>query len=62
MRKESRLVARFVKFYLGLLDDIKKNLKLLSGYKRPTNQMILEDFQKYISQASVEPYAIKRRD
>ena len=62
MRKESRLVARFVKFYLGLLDDIKKNLKLLSGYKRPTNRMILEDFQKYISQASVEPYAIKRRD
>ncbi len=56
------LISRFVKFYLALLDEIKKNLKLLSSYKRPTNPTILEDFQKYISQASVEPYAIRRRN
>jgi len=51
----------FVNFYIALLDEIKSNLKLLSDYQRPTNSSILEDFQKYISQASVEPYAIKRR-
>jgi hypothetical protein len=34
----------------------------LSGFKEPTNPAVLEGFQKYISQASVESYAIKRRN
>ncbi len=61
-RKESRLMPRFVEFFVTLLDQIKDNLKLLSDFEKPANTVILEEFQKYISQASVEPYAIKRRD
>jgi hypothetical protein len=62
VRKESRHMPQFVRFFLTLLDEIKNNLKLLSEFREPTNATILEEFQKYISQASVEPYAIKRRD
>ncbi|HVS87718.1 MAG TPA: DUF262 domain-containing protein [Candidatus Acidoferrum sp.] len=62
VHKKLRLMPRFVKFYVSLLEEIKNNLKLLSGFDKPTNSTILEEFQKYISQASVEPYAIKRRD
>jgi uncharacterized protein DUF262 len=58
---EQTLMPSFVNFYTTLLDEIKSNLKLLSHYDKPTNSIVLEDFQKYISQASVEPYAIKRR-
>ncbi len=61
-RKDSHLAQAFAKFYVALLDEIKKNLKLLSSFDKPTNPTILEEFQKYISQASVEPYAIKRRN
>lgn len=60
--KKSRLVLRFPEFYVALLDEVKRNLKLLSDFEKPTNARILEEFQKYISQASVEPYAIQRRD
>src|SRR6266571_3637822 len=31
-------------------------------FREPTNGTILEEFQKYVSQASVESYAIKRRN
>ncbi len=55
-------VPRFVVFYLALLNEIKSNLSLLSKYQKPTNPTVLEQFQKYISQASVESYAIKRRN
>ena len=55
-------VPRFVKFYVELLNEIKKNMGLLSQYEMPTNSMIMEEFQKYILQASVEPYAIRRRN
>jgi hypothetical protein len=56
------LMSSFVNFYMAMLDEIKSNLKLLRDYEKPSNPTILEDFQKYISQASVEPYAIKRRN
>ena len=62
MRKKSRRIPHFAKFYKQLLDEIKNNLELLSRFNTPTNTVILEEFQKYISQASVEPYAIKRRN
>jgi uncharacterized protein DUF262 len=55
-------VPSFVDFYTKLLGEIKNDLKLLSKYKKPTNPTILEEFQKHISQASVEPYAIESRD
>jgi hypothetical protein len=59
--KKQLQVEDFARFYVKLLDEIKVNLKLLSRFKEPTNPAVLEGFQKYISQASVEPYAIKRR-
>lgn len=55
-------VPRFVKFYLKLLDEIKKNMKMLSQYETPENSTIMEEFQRYILQASVEPYSIRRRN
>lgn len=62
VQKKTRLIAEFVKFYVKLLDEIKNNLKLLGKFHQPTNRKVLEELQKYISQASVEPYAIKRRN
>jgi hypothetical protein len=56
------LVSSFVIFYLKLLDEIKNDLLLLRRYQPPTNPTILDKFQKHISQASVEPYAIRGRD
>jgi hypothetical protein len=60
-QKMSSQIEDFAKFYVKLLGEIKDSLKLLSGFNEPTNPTVLEQFQKYISQASVEPYAIKRR-
>lgn len=62
LQKNSSLIPDFVKFFVALLDEIRENLKLLAKYKSPTNSTILEEFQKYISQASVESSAIKRRN
>lgn len=62
LRKKSSLITRFVKFFVALLEEVGENLELLAQYKRPRNSTVLEEFQKYVSQASVEPYAIKRRD
>ena len=44
------------------LTEIKKNMELLSQYEKPENSTIMEEFQKYILQASVEPYSIRRRN
>lgn len=55
------LISEFVKFYVELLNVIKHNMELLSHYKKPENTTVMEEFQKYILQASVEPYSIKRR-
>lgn len=61
-KDELELVPSFVSFYVALLQEIKENLTLLSHYEKPKNSTVLEEFQKYISQASVESYAIKRRN
>ena len=62
LNEKINLVSEFVKFYSGLLNEIRHNMKLLSKFKEPENPKLLEGFQKYIMQASVEPYAIRRRD
>ena len=62
LEKKSSLILRFVKFFVALLEEIRENLQLLAQYKRPKNSTILDEFQKYVSQASVEPYAVKRRN
>jgi hypothetical protein len=61
LQKKSSQIEEFAEFYVKLLDEIRENLGLLSRFKEPTNPVVLEAFQKYISQASVESYAIKRR-
>jgi hypothetical protein len=61
-KKKLHLIPNFAIFFVTLLGEIGENLRLLTQYKSPKNSAILEDFQKYISQASVEPYAIKRRN
>ena len=58
--KEDSLVV-FASFFLEFLNEISRNMKLLSAYEKPTNSLILEEFQKYVLQASVEEYSIKRR-
>ena len=55
-------VSRFAKFYVKLLYAIKANMELLRQYKRPTNSLIMEEFQKFVLQASVEPSSIRRRN
>jgi hypothetical protein len=62
IEKHQDEIEDFSKFYEKLLLEIKENLKLLTKYEQPTNTTILDRFQKYISQASVEPYAVKRRN
>lgn len=58
----AELVPNFVTFYVKLLSEIKSDLKLLSRYKKPTNPIVLEEFQKHVSQASVEPHALESRE
>lgn len=60
--KQVRLVPKFVKFYIKLLKEIKDNMELVSTYNKPRNPRVMEGFQKYILQASVEPYSIRRRN
>jgi hypothetical protein len=62
VRKEKHLVPDFAKFYVKLLDEIKSNLKLLSAFREPRNRTVLEGFQRHVSQASVEPFAIRGRN
>lgn len=59
--KKSNLVSSFAKFYIKLLNEIEHNMELLSKYKEPKNTFILDGFQKYVMQASVEGYSIQRR-
>ena len=58
-KKDSLII--FASFFSEFLNEISRNMKLLSEYKKPTNSLILEEFQKYVLQASVEAYSIKRR-
>ena len=62
IKKKTDLIQQFVKFYSKLLDEIKKDMESLRKYEIPRNSTVLEKFQKYILQASVEPYSIRERD
>jgi hypothetical protein len=61
LEKKTSLITEFSKFFVALLAVVKENLNLLTKFQRPDNALILEEFQKYVAQASVEPYAIRRR-
>lgn len=58
---KQKLISNFARFYLKLLNDIKGNMVSIRNYKEPNNRLIMDRFQKYILQASVESYSIKRR-
>ncbi len=58
---ESGLIPDFAKFYIKLLNEIETDMELLSRYEKPKNSYVLEGFQKYILQASVEESSIRRR-
>lgn len=52
---------KFARFYTKLLAEIKNNMRRISQYEKPTNPIVMEEFHKYVLQASVEAYSIKRR-
>ncbi len=54
--------AKFVDFYLALLSAVKDNLSLLRDFSTPQNKMVLEEFQKHVSQASAEGPSFDRRE
>ncbi len=55
------LVSQFSKFFIKFLNEIKNNMELISNYEKPRNSTIMEEFQKYVLQASVEVYSVQRR-
>ncbi len=55
-------MPQFAAFYIKLLDEIKRNMEFIKRYKNAENTEVMEEFQKHILQASVEPSAIRRRD
>jgi len=57
----AKQVPKFAQFYAALLNEIKENMDLLSNYKQARNSTLMEEFQKYVLQASVEAYSLKRR-
>lgn len=61
LRKKSSQVKRFARFLVMLLDGIKEDLVRITNYEKPKNRLVLETFQKHVTQASVEPSAIRRR-
>ena len=60
-KKKDNLIPSFARFFLKLLGEIKSNMELLSNYHPPRNSVVMDEFQKYVLQASVEAYSIKRR-
>ncbi|MCK4788405.1 MAG: DUF262 domain-containing protein [Desulfobacteraceae bacterium] len=59
--KRAAHMRQFAKFYLKLLDEIKHDMDRIRRYEKPSNPKVLEEFQRYVTQASVEAYSIKRR-
>ncbi len=62
LKEKTDMMAQFAAFYIKLLDEIKRNMEFIKRYKNAENTEVMEEFQKHILQASVEPSAIRRRD
>ena len=60
-KKRASQVRKFARFFVKLLSEIQEDLTRLARYENPKNRLVLEDFQKHVTQASVEPSAIRRR-
>lgn len=61
LNNKENLVDEFARFFIKFLHEIKQNMDLLAKMERPHNKFIIEEFQKYVLQASVEGYSIERR-
>ena len=55
------IILQFVEFYSKLLNAIREQMTRLRKFEPAINTVILDQFQKYILQASVESYSIRRR-
>jgi Protein of unknown function DUF262 len=62
LKGKAASIANFAGFYVKLLDEIKRNMEFVKRYKSVENVEVMEKFQKYTLQASVEPSSIRRRD
>lgn len=58
---KDNLIDDFSGFFVKLLDQVKHNMDLLSRFEKPKDPTLMEEFQKYVLQSSVEGYSIKRR-
>ncbi len=61
MTGKSSKMKRFASFFVKLLGEIQADLTRLTKYENPKNRLVLENFQKHVTQASVEPSGIRRR-
>jgi hypothetical protein len=61
MKNKTQVISNFASFFFDFLNEINNNMELLSSYRSPSNSQIMEEFQKYVLQASVEGYSINRR-
>lgn len=61
VKDNKKIIPQFVEFYLNLLNAVHEEMTKLRKFEPPNNTVILDQFQKYILQASVESYSIKRR-
>jgi hypothetical protein len=55
-------ILEFAEFYTKLLAEIKISMDSVRKYTTVENTKVLDGFQKYILQASVEPYSIRGRN
>jgi len=62
LRERAPLMTQFAAFYTKLLEEIRRNMEFIKRYQSAENAEVMEEFQKYILQASVEPSSIRRRD
>ncbi|MEW6722042.1 MAG: DUF262 domain-containing protein [Candidatus Micrarchaeota archaeon] len=60
-RKEMDRLKHFVEFFILLMDELTAQVELIKHFKEPTNRVVLEKFQKYLQQASVESYSLTNR-
>src|SRR5258708_16898578 len=61
LKERTDLMPQFAAFYIKLLDEIKRNMEFIKRYQNAENTEVMEEFQKHILQASVEPRSEERR-
>lgn len=54
-------IKKFPEFYIKLLDEMKVQAELHKNHKVPTKEILLNEFQKNLQQASAEGYSLERR-